>query len=72
MWTLSLGSVSADVYPNTGTTWYFISGVANVGDRLIPNGSFYDTEHISYLRIQQVTNNGQPCFHVWDRSGTYY
>ncbi len=71
-WTLSLGSISADVYPNTGTTWYFISGVANVGDRLIPNGSFYDTEHLSYLRIVQVTNTGQPCFHVWDKSGTYY
>lgn len=71
-WTLSLGSISADVYPNTGTTWYFLSGVANVGDRLIPNGSFYDTEHLSYLRIIQATSNGQPCFHVWDKSGSYY
>ncbi|HZU69457.1 MAG TPA: hypothetical protein VFA09_19425 [Ktedonobacteraceae bacterium] len=73
-WSLSLGSISADTYPNTGTTWYFLGGVANVADRLIPNGSLYDTEHLSYLRIQQETSSqtGQPCFQVWDKSGTYY
>jgi len=39
-WVLSLGSVSAEVYPAgsaSAGTWYFLSGVANVSDRLIPN-----------------------------------
>ena len=71
-WSLNLGSISAEVYPGN-TTWYFLNNVANVGDRLIPStGNFFDTEHISYLKIQQVTVNNQPCFHVWDKSGTYY
>ena len=69
-WSLDLGSISAEVYPGN-TTWYFLNNVAHVGDRLIPStGSSYDTEHISYLKIQQVTVNNQPCFHVWDKSGT--
>lgn len=31
-WSLSSGSITADIYPTspTPTTWYFISGVANV------------------------------------------
>lgn len=77
-WSLSLGSISADVYPNGSTdarTWYFISGVDNISDRLVPNptaSTTFLTEHISQLRIRQVTLNGLSCFNVWDTSGTYY
>src|SRR6266571_4191401 len=79
-WVLSLGSVSAEVYPAgsaSAGTWYFLSGVGNVGDRLIPNpsdGTAFLTEHISQLRIRTVTSSstGQMCFNVWDTSGTYY
>ncbi len=71
-WTLSLGSITVDTYPN-GSQWYFISGIDNVADRLIANGSLYDTEHLSRLRIQQATGaGGQPCFHVWDKASTFY
>ncbi|HLL78734.1 MAG TPA: hypothetical protein VKT25_04500 [Ktedonobacteraceae bacterium] len=60
-WSLSLGSISEETYgTNPGTTYYFINDVAGVGDRLVPTGSnnLYDTQHISYLRIQQVTGAG--------------
>jgi len=73
-WSLSLCSISAGNYPFGSTagsgTWYFLSGVSNVSDRLIPaeTPSFYETMHISHLRIQ-FSNN---CFHIWDRSGYYY
>lgn len=73
-WSLSLGSISTEVYPN-GTSWYFLSGVANAGDRLIPasTANFFDTEHLSYLQIQIINpTSSTPCFHVWDKSGTYY
>ena len=74
---LSLGSISADTYPDTGATWYFINGIDNVGDRLIQYDStnkLYYTEHLSYLRIQQVTSSitNQPCFDVWDKAGAFY
>ena len=73
-WSLSLGSISTEVYPD-GTTYYFLNNVAGVGDRLLPIGStnFYATEHVSYLRIKQINpgTNGT-CFHIWDKSGTYY
>ena len=72
---LGLGSITSQVYPNSGVTWYFINGIGNVSDRLIEydttNQLFY-TEHLSYLRIQKVTIGGQPCFNVWDKSGTFY
>ncbi len=80
-WSLSLGSISADTYSSGAAPgiWYFLSGVGNAGDRLVPDstikgGTFYQTEHISQLKIQQVTSSvtGQPCFGVWDTSGTYY
>lgn len=75
-WSLGLGSISMETYPTTptATNWYFINGVDNVSDRLIYNSStsLYYTEHLSYLRIQQLTVNGQPCFRVWDTSGTFY
>lgn len=76
-WSLSMGSISAEDYPSTSAqagTWYFISGVANVSDRLIPDssGTNYATEHISYLKIHRDTLNGQPCFHVWDTAGNFY
>lgn len=74
-WALNLGSISAEVYPTTpNTTWYVLNNVANVGDRLIPTANnLFDTEHISYLRIQQINpGTDTTCFHVWDKAGTYY
>ncbi len=82
-WTLNLGSVTAQIAPagspgNPGSgsyTWYFLNDVATVSDRLVPGSTsgFYETEHISRLRIQQGTGaGGQPCFLVWDKDGTYY
>jgi len=75
-WSLSLGSITEETYaPTPGTSWYFINDVAGVGDRLISTGSNnqFDTQHISYLKIQQVNpgTNGT-CFYVWDKTGTYY
>ncbi len=71
-WNLSLGSISTETVG--GTTWYFLNDVGGVGDRLIPQGSnnLYDTQHISYLKIQLVNPGSNQCFHVWDKSGTYY
>jgi RHS repeat-associated protein len=75
---LSLGSITTETYPTTPTsTWYFINGIDNVGDRLLQYDStnkLYYTEHLSYLRIQQLTSSitGQPCFDVWDKAGTFY
>lgn len=69
-WNIGLGSITG------GLQGYAISGVDGVRDRLIPmpgqSGS-YETEHISHLRIQQVTSGatGQPCFHVWSLAGDY-
>ena len=79
-WSMSLGSISMINYPAGSAlsgNWYFLSGVDNVSDRLIPTtsgGTTYYTEHVSHLKIQQVTPQGatQPCFHVWDPAGTYY
>jgi len=78
-WSLSLGSITSEVYPTSPnpTTWYFLNGIDNSGDRLILYDStnlLYYTEHLSYLRVQQVTSSvtTQPCFKVWDTSGTYY
>ncbi|HEY6412037.1 MAG TPA: hypothetical protein VIY29_31650, partial [Ktedonobacteraceae bacterium] len=79
-WTLSMASISADAYPNgsasTVPIWYFISGVDKVSDRLVTdttnsNGTFYQTEHISHLRILQGSG-ASGCFRVWDTSNTYY
>lgn len=72
-WSHSVGSISEET--NTYGQSYFINDVAGIGDRLVPTGSnnLYDTQHISYLRIQQVTGaGGQPCFDVWDKAGTFY
>jgi YD repeat-containing protein len=74
-WSLSLGSITEETYGSGGTMYYFLNDVAGVGDRLVPTGSnnLFDTQHISHLRIQQINpgTNGT-CFHVWDKSGTYY
>lgn len=73
-WSLSLGSIGSEKYPN-GTTWYSISGVAGISDRLVPDssGNNFGTEHLSYLKITRVTSpTNQPCFHVWDTSGDYF
>ncbi len=72
-WSLSLGSISEETYGST--QWYFLNDVAGTGDRLIPTGSnnLYDTQHISYLRIQQVNpGTATTCFHIWEKAGTYY
>ena len=68
-WNLSLGSITTETYPD-GSLYYFINGVAGAGDRLLPGSQsgFYDTAHISYLKIQYTGG----CFKVWDKSGTYY
>ncbi|HZU69775.1 MAG TPA: hypothetical protein VFA09_21060 [Ktedonobacteraceae bacterium] len=74
-WSLSLGAITADEYRNNGGTWYSISGVDHVSDLLVPNPKSptnFLTEHISQLKIEQVTVNGQPCFDVWDTSGTEF
>lgn len=74
-WSFSLGSISADVHAANsdggGLTWYNMSGVDGISDRLVPNPknqSQFLTQHLTYLKIQ-MTNN---CFQVWDTSGTYY
>jgi hypothetical protein len=72
-WSLTLGAITAD--PTfSGTTWYSLSGVDGISDRLIPDssGNNFTTEHLSYLKITKVTVNSQPCFHVWDTDGNYY
>lgn len=76
-WSLNLGSISeeTDGTGSSKTVWYFINNIAGVGDRLIATGSnnLFDTQHISYLRIQQINpGTNSTCFHVWDKSGTYY
>ena len=69
---LSLGSITADVSAGTGATWYSISGVDGISDRIVPTQTpnVYSTQHLSYLKIVYDTTN--TCFHVWDPSGTYY
>src|SRR5216683_1458373 len=76
-WSLGLGSITAAEYPSGSAgsgTWYFLSGAGNVSDRLVPasQSGFYQTLHISHLRIHQVTSSdtGQLCFQVYDTSGT--
>jgi hypothetical protein len=77
-WGVSMGSISATNYPAGSAisgAWYFLSGVDNVSDRLIPTAkgsTTYYTEHVSRLKVQQVTPSGatQPCFHVWDTLGS--
>jgi len=78
-WSLTLGSITAQKYPSgsaSAQTWYFLSGVGNTSDRLVPasQSGYYQTFHISHLRIHQVTSSdtGQPCFNVYDTSGTFY
>ena len=73
-WALSLGSISVESYPSSSTSgagiWYFLNNVAGVSDRLVPaqTPGFYETEHISHLRIQFTGTS----FRVWDRAGFYY
>src|SRR6266849_1540388 len=78
-WSLTVGAITAQKYPSGSAstrTWYFLSGVGNISDRLVPGtqSGFYVTEHISHLRIQQVTSGdtGQPCFQVYAKAGTFY
>ena len=79
-WRLDLGAITAEEYPASSTaqgTWYFLKGVANISDRLVPDttntsGNFYQTEHISHMRIIRVSGASGDCFHIWDESGMYY
>ena len=68
-WSLPIASISF------GKS-YSLNDLNNLTDRLIASSqaNFYQTEHVSHLRIQQVTSSqtGQPCFQVYDRSGTFY
>jgi RHS repeat-associated protein len=82
-WTLGMGSISAQNYPDSSSggaaTWYFLSGPDGVSDRLIPDpnnvGSFY-TQHLSHYKIigtkMSSTTDTPKCFRVWDTSGTMY
>jgi RHS repeat-associated protein len=74
-WSLSMGSITAQEYSRTdgstaNGTSYFLSGVAGVSERLIPDtvANQFVTQHISHLRIRKTGD----CWQVWDRSGTYY
>ncbi|HLG75641.1 MAG TPA: hypothetical protein VKX46_04465 [Ktedonobacteraceae bacterium] len=77
-WSFSLGAISAvEQGPNSAGvgTWYFISGVDNVSERLVPDstGTNFLTEHISYVKVHQMTSSfGQPCFQAWATEGVYY
>ncbi len=77
-WSLTVGAITAQKYPSgsaSTNTWYFLSGVGNISDRLVPDtqANFYLTEHMSHLRIHQVTgDNSQPCFNVYATDGTFY
>jgi hypothetical protein len=81
-WSLTLGSISSQVYANGSAasgTWYALNQLGDFSDRLVADttvtsGTFFQTQHLSHYRIQQVTSSqtNQPCFHVWDTSGTYY
>jgi len=77
-WSLTVGAITAQKYPSgsaSTNTWYFLSGVGNISDRLVPDtqANFYLTEHMSHLRIHQVTgDNSQTCFNVYDKGGTFY
>src|SRR6266436_2513793 len=78
-WTGLLSAARAAQHPSGSAgsgTWYFLSGAGNVSDRLVPasQSGFYQTLHISHLRIHQVTSSdtGQLCFQVYDTSGTFY
>ncbi len=78
-WSLGLGSITAQENPSGSAgsgTWYFLSGAGNVSDRLVPDtqAGFYQTEHVSRLRLKQLTSGstGQLCFQAYDTSGTFY
>jgi YD repeat-containing protein len=69
-WSLSLASIS------TGDNGLVLTMADHSSDELIATGQsgLYQTEHLSHLRIQQVTSSqtGQPCYQVTDRVGTFY
>jgi YD repeat-containing protein len=50
---LSMGSISSQVSPNSGVTWYFINGIGNVSDRLIE----YDTTNQSEPFVVAVSSS---------------
>ena len=83
-WTLGMGSITAENYPDTSAsgnsqTYFSLSGPDGVSDMLIPDpnnvGSFY-TEHISHEKVSGTNMSSSTdtpdCFRVWDTSGNYY
>jgi hypothetical protein len=78
-WSLSLGSISQNPYPSGSAggavTWYSINDIDGISDLLVPiNPSggvagYYETEHISHLRIYF---NGGSYWQVWGLDGSYY
>ncbi|MHB8598471.1 MAG: RHS repeat-associated core domain-containing protein [Ktedonobacteraceae bacterium] len=84
-WSLGLGAITMENYPAgsaSSGTWYFLSGVDNISDRLVQSstdstGTYFYTEHISRLRIellnqQYCSHTNRPCFQVTDTSGNIY
>jgi RHS repeat-associated protein len=73
-WSLGLGSISSEKYTDDSAggkkTWYSLSSVGGVSDRLIPGSddNTYETQHLSHMKIKYSDS----CFHIWDRSGNYY
>ncbi len=84
-WSLGLGAITMENYPAgsaSSGTWYFLSGVDNISDRLVQSstdstGTYFYTEHISRLRIELLnatycSHTSRPCFQVTDTSGNVY
>jgi len=76
-WSLPIASISpASSSQTTNTPSYFLTNLNNLSDWLIDSSQagFFQTEHISHLRIQQVISSqtNAICFQVYDRSGTFY
>ncbi len=51
-WSLGLGSITADPYPDASaggsSTWYFLSGAGGVSDRLVPDSSVGFFQYAGY------------------------
>lgn len=84
-WSLGLGAITMENYPAgsaSSGTWYFLSGVDNISDRLVQSstdatGTYFYTEHISRLRIELLNarycpHTNRACFQVTDTSGNIY
>ena len=74
-WSLPMAFIRM-ISTQTTSAAYSLTDLGNISDLLIPSSQagFYQTEHLSHLPIQRVTSSqtGNPCFQVYDRSGTFY